>query len=255
MRDIFGLAGFEPFTLFSLGHTISLLLIVFIAILLYQFRRELRIPKFNKWFRYSLAGVLLISDLTLHAWLYSTDRWTLDYALPLQLCSISLYCSLIMLLNKNYTIFEFTYLAGLGGAIQALVTPDLGHYTYPHFRTFQFFIAHGAIVLACVFMIFVEKYKPTLRSLWRAFVILNIISAVVGVMNWLTGGNYMFLARKPQGASLIDVLGPWPWYIISLEGVVVLSFFVFFSPFVVRNFYKRRKLKLAHHQGQDQQQL
>lgn len=251
MRDIFGLNGYEPFTLFSIGHTISLLLIVFIAILLYQFRRELRTPTANKWFRYSLAAVLVISDLTLHAWLISTERWTLDYALPLQLCSISLYCSIIMLINKNYTIFEFTYLIGLGGAIQALLTPDLGHYTYPHFRTFQFFIAHGAIVLACIFMIFVEKYKPTLRSLWRAFLMLNVLSLVVGIMNWLTGGNYMFLARKPQGASLLDLLGPWPWYIISLEGVVVLSFFLFFSPFVARDFYKKRKLKIATQQKRE----
>lgn len=242
MRDFFLADGNQdPFTLFSLGHTISLLSILFIAILIYQFRRELRTDRNNRWFRYGLASLLVLSDLFLHAWLAYGGNWTLEYALPLQLCSISLYCSVAMLLTKNYTIFEFTYLAGLGGAIQALVTPDLGHYSYPHFRTFQFFIAHGAIVIASVFMIFVEKYKPTLRSVWRSFLILNVLSLFIGLVNWLTGGNYMFLARKPQGASLIDLLGPWPWYILSLEAAALLSFFLFFAPFFAHGVWKKRR--------------
>ena len=86
MRDFFGLDGFEAFTLFSMGHTISLLAVVFAAIMIYQFRRELRAERANKWFRYSLAAVLLLSDFALEAWLASTGNWTLDYALPLQLC-------------------------------------------------------------------------------------------------------------------------------------------------------------------------
>ena len=92
-------------------------------------------------------------------------------------------------------------------------------------------------------MIFVEKYKPTLRSVWKAFLLLNIVSLIAGLTNWLTGGNYMFLARKPQGASLIDLLGPWPWYILALEGVALFSFFVFFSPFFAHSVYKKRKDK------------
>lgn len=31
----------------------------------------------------------------------------------------------------------------------------------------------------------------------------------------------MFLSHKPENASLLDVLGPYPWYILSLEGLLI----------------------------------
>jgi hypothetical integral membrane protein (TIGR02206 family) len=33
-------------------------------------------------------------------------------------------------------------------------------------------------------------------------------------VNWLTGANYGFLNRKPEINSVLDVLGPWPWYLL-----------------------------------------
>jgi uncharacterized membrane protein YwaF len=80
------------------------------------------------------------------------------------------------------------------GAVQALLTPALG-YNYPHFRFFEFFTAHIAI------------------------------SA--------TGGNYMFLARKPDTPSLLDYLGTYPWYLLSLDGVAVVFFLLLYLPFIV----------------------
>jgi uncharacterized membrane protein YwaF len=34
-----------------------------------------------------------------------------------------------------------------------------------------------------------------------------------------TGGNYMYLRAKPVHNSLLSVMGPWPWYIVT--GVVL----------------------------------
>ena len=36
-----------------------------------------------------------------------------------------------------------------------------------------------------------------------------------GSADVLTGGNYMYLRTKPVHNSLLNVMGPWPWYIVS----------------------------------------
>lgn len=228
------------FVLFSFGHNVSILVTVLAVLFVRHFRRELRDTRAGNWFRYGLAGLLLLSEASLDTWLAWTGQYTLDYALPLQLCSISLFLSVILLLTKNYTVFEFTYLAGMGGALQAIITPDLGNYGYPHFRTWEFFIAHGAIVLSCFYMIFVERFRPTLGSLWRALLLLNATAVIVGFIDWLTGGNYMFLAHKPYNPSLLDLLGPWPWYLLALEGIAVVMFLILYAPFALLDLRKRR---------------
>ena len=69
---------------------------------------------------------------------------------------------------------------------------------------------------------------------------LNFLLVTVGTVNFLTGGNYMFLARKPETASLLDVLGPYPWYLLSLEAVALLLFLVLYLPFAISDRVRRK---------------
>lgn len=230
-----------PFVLFSLGHLVSLVAILLVIVLMYVYRAKLREERVNKAFRYSLAAFLLFTEVSLWVWDYAVGEWTLAYSLPLHLCNISLLLSVVMLIRRSYGLFEFVYLAGLGGDIQALVTPDLGWYSFPHYVTIQFFIAHGGIVVACLFMILVERYRPTVKSMWKTLINLNLLLIPIACIDWLTGGNYLFIRNKPAGASLFDLLGPWPWYIVSLEGVAVVSFFLLYIPFALRSLWEKKQ--------------
>jgi uncharacterized membrane protein YwaF len=49
---------------------------------------------------------------------------------------------------------------------------------------------------------------------WRVFAITAAFAACAGLATLITGGNYMFLRRKPAHGSLLDVMGPWPLYIL-----------------------------------------
>jgi hypothetical integral membrane protein (TIGR02206 family) len=93
-------------------------------------------------------------------------------------------------------------------------------------------MGHGAIILASLFMVFVEGCRPTHKSLWKSVAALNIYAVPVGILNKILDANYMFLCFKPEISSIMDFLGPWPWYIISLEAAAIIIFYILYIPFI-----------------------
>jgi hypothetical integral membrane protein (TIGR02206 family) len=181
--------------------------------------------------RYILAAALLVNEAAWHIWNWATGQWNLQTMLPLHLCSVFVFVSAAALITKSYRLYEFVYFLGIIGAVQPLFTPDLGRYGYPHFRFFQTFISHGSIVTAAIYLTVVEGYRPTFQSLLRVLVWGNVYMAAVGVVNALLGSNYMFIARKPDTPSLIDVMPPWPWYVLVIELLAVALVTLLYLPF------------------------
>lgn len=228
-----------PFELFGTAHLIALGVVLAINLLIITYRKQFT-PQFQKSFRIGLATILLVDEAAWHAWNYFTGQWTIQTMLPLHLCSILVFASAYMLLTRNYRIYEFAYFLGIGGALQALLTPDAGIYGYPHFRFFQVIISHGSIVTAAIYMTFVEGYRPYLSSLKRVFIWTNIYMVGVFILNQVIGSNYLFIAHKPETASLIDVLGPWPWYILSLEALGAVMCLILYLPFAISDMRKKQ---------------
>lgn len=233
MQNFIVFTGAEfPFRLFSATHLIPLAILLSLGMLIYVLRKRLRTPSLNKQARYAIAGLLLLQEGSYHIWAMVNDSWYLGYSLPLHICGVSALLSASMLITRRYPLFEVVYFWGLAGATQALLTPDIGDYSFPHYMYYKFFISHSLIILAVLFMTFVESYRPSVKSLGKVFLITNAYAAFVASINYLTGGNYLYLCGKPQGPSLLDYLGPWPWYIFSLEAVVALSFMICYLPYL-----------------------
>ena len=55
--------------------------------------------------------------------------------------------------------------------------------------------------------------------------------------DWAIRNNLQY--RKPETASLIDVLGPWPWYILSLEAIALIMCLLLYLPFALSD--RRRR--------------
>lgn len=216
----------RQFVMFSFVHLSVLLLITILVFLLFWQRKRLQQndSKLRRAERY-FALSLLAMDIGYHIWLISADRWRLYDALPLELCSISLFVSIVLLLTGNRHLIDFVIFAGIGGALQALATPVLDM-DFPHFRFFHFFYTHTGIILTGLYFVWVKGYEPTFKGVLKTMLIINLLVPFIVAINWLVDGNYMFLRMKPQNGSLLDFLGPYPWYILSLEAVAFVIFTV-----------------------------
>ncbi|WP_054949491.1 YwaF family protein [Numidum massiliense] len=232
MEDMFDIQVNHPFNAYGPSHLVALSIFVAAVVLLFACRRWFQQGERHTYGRLVLAVVLIVSELSLNVWFAWTGSFKIRDVLPLELCTVSLYVCVVMLLFRSRAVFQIVYFTGIGGALQALLTPALD-YAFPHFRFWQFFIAHGAIILAVMYMVWVEKHRPTLKSVAVTMGFLNVLAAFVWVVDVLTDRNYMFLLRKPDTASLLDVLGPYPWYILALEGIALLTFLLLYVPFAL----------------------
>ncbi|GGD66844.1 YwaF family protein [Paenibacillus nasutitermitis] len=234
MNHFFNAKPDGVFLAFSLSHLFALLVFVLSVIVLFLLRHWFQSGRRSRWGRYGLAALLILCEASLNIWYAAEGVYRVKSTLPLELCSISLYLCILMLLTRSQRLFQIAYFTGIGGAIQALLTPVL-YYGYPHFRFIEFFTAHIVIILSVLYMVWVEGFRPTMKSIAITMAFLNVLLVIVLLVNNLTGGNYMFLTGKPETASLLDFLGPYPWYLLSLEAAAVVMFLILYLPFAFKD--------------------
>ncbi|NRD78235.1 TIGR02206 family membrane protein [Bacillus sp. BRMEA1] len=224
----------DKFELFSVQHLLTVGIIISLGILIFIKKDVIREQRQRNVLRLFLAFLLLISEVWEQLWLVAEHSWTLKKALPLQLSDLAVILAIVMLVSKNKRLFQFMYFAGLGSSIQAILTPDLDKFSFPHIQYIEFFVSHGGVVLACIWFIVVFNLHPKRQFIWITILIVNLYAVCIFFVNRLLKANYLYLMEKPGNSSILDFLGPWPWYILSLELVMIGSFYILYAPFFLK---------------------
>ncbi len=230
------------FVMFGPAHIITLLVILGAIVFFFLWKDPSERAKTAIRFGFSIA--IILNEIALHVYRIWADQWSIQTMLPFHVCAVMVWLTPVLLIKKNHTVFEFYFFLGLAGATQALLTPDVGIYGFPHFRYFSAFISHGLIVLSAVYMAVVEKFRPTWRSIVKVAVWANVYMVIIFFVNQAIGANYMFVAHVPDDPSLIDFLGPWPWYILALEGIGLILFLLLYAPYALRDWRVERAVRL-----------
>jgi hypothetical integral membrane protein (TIGR02206 family) len=221
---------------FRLGreeHLLALTLIVIFEVLLLNRMRDAD-PATRRNVRWALVAALWAQEVSYHIWRLSTRTWTPRQMLPLHLCSVMVWVGGLAMLTRSYRLYEYVYFAALAGAGLALATPDIGRFGFPHYRFFQFFVSHGLIINAPLWLTFVEGFRPSAASLGRALLGTGAWASGVFWVNRRLGSNYMFVNRKPETASALDALPPWPRYLPIMAGAVAGLFALLYAPWAIR---------------------
>lgn len=233
----------RPFQFLGAPQIITLILIVLLNIFLLRDRKK--DEKARERTRWTIAIILLVNELSYHLWHLYYGSWNIQEHIPLHACSVLIWLSGFMLIRKNRYIYDFAYFMGIAGAIQALFTPDIGIYGFPHYRFFQTYIAHGLLVTSAVYMTTVEGFRPTWKTLLRVIVIMNIYMVIVLGINSLIGSNYLFVSRKPPGPTLLDALPEWPIYLIFIEGLGFIMYLLLYLPFLIKDMRAKAAVQKA----------
>jgi len=149
--------------------------------------------------------------------------WTATVNLPFQLSDAVTLVAAAALLRPAPLLVELAYLWALSASLQAVITPDLGD-DFPDVLYFTYFASHsGAIAAACL-LVFGAGRALRPGAVPRVYAITAAFAGCAAIATVASGGNYMFLRRKPARGSLLDAMGPWPVYIVVAAGLALVLF-------------------------------
>jgi hypothetical integral membrane protein (TIGR02206 family) len=151
-------------------------------------------------------------------------EWSVEVNLPLQLSDAVTFVSVAALWRPDEPLLvEIVWLWALSASVQAILTPDLQR-TFPDPLYFTYFATHSGAIAAAFLLVAGMRRAPRTGAVWRVYAITAAFAAVAAIATLATGGNYMFLRRKPAEGSLLDLMGPWPVYIAAGAALALVLF-------------------------------
>tara|TARA_A100001037_G_scaffold306217_2_gene349986 strand:+ start:1646 stop:2344 length:699 start_codon:yes stop_codon:yes gene_type:complete len=228
----------NPFIQFGADHIIGSVIFLILWIWLPLYSKE-NLSKNSQNRLGIILGFIVMSNYLVWV-ILEIISGTFDFKLhlPFHLCRFANLAIPIVMIWKKERLFQVLYFWGMSGMLQGAITPDVTH-GFPHFHYFRFFIGHNGMVLVLIYAIVVLGFRPSLKGLFDSFIALNLFLILAAVINLVLDSNYFWICAKPPTNSLLDYLGPWPWYILIAEFVALLHYFLAFLPFYILNNKKR----------------
>jgi hypothetical integral membrane protein (TIGR02206 family) len=174
-----------------------------------------------------LGALLLVTAFGRHLLDLYNNSWNLESSLPLHMCGISGLLAGLIFFWHSQLAFEILVFWGLAGAFHSIITPELTRgFSVP--LTIEYYIVHAGIIAASLFLFFVQNKTIRKRSWLKIFLITQPVLLLVGTINYLTGGNYMYLCKKPIAENPL-LFGDWPWYILGFQIAGIIHFWLIYA--------------------------
>ncbi|HJM15115.1 MAG TPA: TIGR02206 family membrane protein [SAR86 cluster bacterium] len=229
----------QPFNIFGTYHLVTLAVILCVAIFFPRTYRDKPVSQ-----QENIAKILGISIIALE--LVKPFIWhSMDYPwirlIPIHMCSLSGFFIGIFLLTKKRLFFEIAFFWGIGGGINALITPDVT-LTFPDPKYVLFFLGHGLLIVNIGYACIALSNRPTIKSVKNGIFFSLAVLPVIYIINLLLGppANYWYLGAKPtEGQSIMDFFPDPPLHIPLLIIIGAFLFLLIYSPYWVYDKFKK----------------
>ena len=218
-------SNFIPFTLQHLW--VNFVIILLCCLLIFWTKRQHKRTqiKVGNIIAFSISGSVIFGTFL------KVYQGNFNYQedLPLHLCSFLALIIPILSTTRKFLYYEIFYFLILGGTLQSLITPD--EYNYLNFQFFRYWLVHAGLVFFMMYATFIYNMRPTLKSVGKSFIGMQVYILLMFVLNYFLGSNYFFTNEKPNAKTLLDVFGDWPQYVFVVELMVVPYFLLLYLPF------------------------
>ena len=222
------------FDFFGPQHLSALIILIVLSVWLPVFARDRLRPQNQIWIARGLAIIVSLGILSAAIFRLLTNQFDWRVDLPLDLCNLLALLLPVLFWKPRPRLVELLYFMILGGTGQGIITPNSPE-GFPHILFFSYWIVHCGLVLHIIYVVVVWRIYPRFVGVLRSILAMNVYAVVMLVPNYFMGSNYFYVMAKPDTPSLLDIMGPWPWYILTAQPVALLIFFLLWLPFFRRN--------------------
>src|ERR1051326_3545733 len=196
------------FHAYGLPHLVVMFLTAVLPFALFAIVRRSKSQRAERAIVMTLSALLVLNYATYLVFVrYRGGAVSWQQLLPLQLCDWGMVVVMVAMLTGRQRWFEVAYFWGIGGTVQAVLTPNL-HFGFPDFRFFSFFISHCGIIIGVVFLMLTRRYRPEPMSLVRVWLWSELYFIVTIVADELTGYNYGFFPHNPDTFPILHFFSP-----------------------------------------------
>lgn len=218
------------FTLFGIDHLGAIIAAFVFGFFLIRYSKNKLSPnQQNKVFNAISISMLivLITSLVIEHFYGNIDP---KEDLPFVICYFSVLLSPIFTFTRSKLMYDVLLFWVMLFTLQAVITPDL-YETFPHFRYLKFWYLHAGLIIMMFYATVIYDYRPTLKSIFYSWVGAQLYMLLMAGINLATNSNYFYLMHPPENPSVLDALGPWPWYIVWGQVIAIPYFFLVYGVF------------------------
>ncbi len=216
------------FTPFGIQHAAAIAATIGGAIFLPIWARRLSMSARIRLTRV-LALVICASQLSWRLYQMAAGQFDWRSDLPINFCNLAGLLVPALMWNPRQKVHEVLYYLVLAGTLQAVLTPDLEE-GFPHFGYFAYWIVHSGLVVYVILVTATLRLIPSAMGMLKTLGWLNLYAFAAVLFNLAFGTNYMYMMHKPPTPTLLDVFGPWPWYILVCEAAALVLFLAAYVP-------------------------
>jgi len=218
----------------SVQHIIPILIALIFCVYI------IRVAKFNsstnqQFLMFNAIGFAVsLFVVAFHLYFISLGNYKIETDLPLYLCSLTAILIPFFTVYRKNWMYEILVFWIIAGTSQGVITPDILE-GFPSFDYFRYWTVHLGLLSIIFYATFVFNMRPKLKSVFKSFFALQIYLIVMMLINYVLKANYFYLNEKPKSASVLDLFGEWPYYIMVAQLFLIPYFLIIYLPFYLTN--------------------